>query len=112
MKFLHTGNFLRYNFDAFLRPRIFWLEIRTNSKGGVGALKLRNCHRGNVAEPDLWDLWAALELGACGCTYPHYTTGVKEMGGKCPTKNPKGFLGSIANLRRVLNAKSKHFLGI
>ena len=110
MKFLHTGNFLRYTFDAFLRPRIFWLEIRTNSKGGVGALKLRNCHRGNVAEPDLWDLWPALELGACGCTFPHYTTGVKEMG-EMFNKKPKRVFGINSQLEKGVKAKGKHFLG-
>ena len=63
------------------------MEIRANSKGGVGALKLRNCHRANVAEPNLWDLWA-LQMGPAAA-HILIIHSVKEMGGKCPTK--KGF---------------------
>ena len=53
-------------------------EIRTNSKRGVGALKLRNCHRANVAEPDLWDLWA-LQLGPAA-VHSLIIHSVKELG--------------------------------
>ena len=70
---------------------IFWLEIRANSKGGVGALKLRNCHRANVAEPNLWDLWA-LQMGPAAA-HILIIHSVKEMG---EMSNKKGFWGYIA----------------
>ena len=111
MKFLHTGNFLWYNFDAFLRPRIFWLEIRTNSKGGVGALKLRNCHRGNVAEPDLWDLWAALESGGLRLHISSLYNGCQRNGGEMSNKKPKRVFGINSQLEKGVKAKGKHFLG-
>ena len=93
-----------------MRPRIFWLEIRTNSKGGVGALKLRNCHRGNVAEPDLWDLWAALELGPAAAHILIIQRVSKKWGEMFNKKNQKGF-GINSQLEKGVKAKGKHFLG-
>ena len=64
----------------------------------MGALKLRNCHRGNVAEPDLWDLWP-IEMGPAAA-HILIIHSVKEIGGNV---QQKGFLGSIA--------KAKYFRG-
>ena len=85
---------------------IFWLEIRANSKGGVGALKLRNCHRANVAEPNLWDLWA-LQMGPVAA-HILIIHSVKEMGGNVQQKRVLGIhckIGKGVKMKREIYPK-------
>ena len=55
------------------------MRNQTKFQRRVGSIKLRNCHRGNVAEPDLWDLWP-LEMGPVAA-HILIIHSVKEMGG-------------------------------
>ena len=54
----------------------------------MGALKLRNCHRGNVAEPDLWDIWP-IEMGPAAA-HILIIHSVKEIGGNVQQKRVFG----------------------
>ena len=73
-----------------------------------GALKLRNCHRANVAEPDLWDLWA-LQLGPAA-VHSLIIHSVKELGEYFKLGFEWIFLGIYGTLWTRVSKEKEHYI--